>query len=140
MSDRISAKELVARFEAVIHRGGDAWYARCPAHKDKSPSLSIRDTGETFLIYCQARCTTEDVLAAVGLSFRDLYPKPWRAVREAATSTAAWEHRKRSRVDPLEHERLILEVAQADISAGKALSLEDRARVELAVMRTKGAA
>jgi DNA primase len=123
-----------------MDRGARSWYAKCPAHDDKSPSLSIRETGDTILIHCFAGCSAEDVLAAVGLSFRDLYRDEWQAARRAATATAAHDYQKRLRDDPQEHERLILEIAQADIDAGKTLSIEDRARIELALQRMRGAA
>ena len=35
---------LLSRLDMVKSAGNDRWYARCPAHQDKSPSLSIRDT------------------------------------------------------------------------------------------------
>lgn len=55
---------------------GDFQYeAKCPAHDDRSASLSIGqgDDGRT-LIHCHAGCRTEDVLAAVGLKMSDLMP------------------------------------------------------------------
>jgi hypothetical protein len=61
----------------------------------------------------------------------------WRSSRERAVSGAAWNYSRKAKSDPLDHERLILEIAQADIAAGKELSLEDQARVQLAVLRLK---
>jgi DNA primase len=60
--------EITARFGA---RNGKA---HCPAHDDRNASLSIKagDDGRT-LIHCFADCRTEDVLAAVGLTLRDLF-------------------------------------------------------------------
>jgi hypothetical protein len=48
--------------------------AICPAHDDHSPSLSVRldpDNGNTLLT-CQADCTFDQIIAALGLSARDL--------------------------------------------------------------------
>lgn len=57
--------------------GEGRWMARCPAHEDRSPSLSIRETGHgQVLLHCFAGCDTEDILTAVGLCFSDLYDKP----------------------------------------------------------------
>jgi DNA primase len=128
---------LLDRLDSVIERGGAAWYARCPAHSDRSPSLSIKDAGDRVLIYCHAGCAADDVLAAVGLSFRDLYKDEWRSSHERAVSGAAWDYSRKTKSDPLDHERLILELAQAELGAGKQLSLEDQARVQLAVLRLK---
>jgi len=59
---------------------GSGYRARCPAHNDVQPSLSInqaRDGG--LVIHCHAGCETKDVLAAMGKTFADLLPEP-RAV------------------------------------------------------------
>lgn len=66
---------LLSRLEGVRQSGPNRWLARCPAHHDKNPSLSVRelDDGRT-LLHCFAGCDTAAVLAAVGLEFSDLYP------------------------------------------------------------------
>jgi len=68
------------------HAGRGRWQAKCPAHADRSPSLSIRqaDDGRT-LIHCFAGCEPQEILAALGLSRRDLFvgppPSPEQAQR-----------------------------------------------------------
>lgn len=56
-------------------RSGAGYVARCPAHDDRAPSLSISaaDDGR-ILLHCWAGCETVDVLAALGLTWHDLYP------------------------------------------------------------------
>lgn len=51
------------------------YIAQCPAHEDRSPSLSIRegDNGNA-LIYCHAGCTTDTIIRALDLTFTDLFP------------------------------------------------------------------
>jgi hypothetical protein len=70
-------ENLVQRLNAK--RSGKGWKARCPAHNDRTPSLSI-DEGEDgcALIHCHAGCDTDDVLAALGMSRRDLFPATYR--------------------------------------------------------------
>lgn len=48
--------------------------AKCPAHEDSSPSLSIA-TGRDgrVLLNCFGGCALADVLKALGLSMRDLF-------------------------------------------------------------------
>jgi putative DNA primase/helicase len=47
-------------------RAGAGWTARCPAHDDHTPSLSIRDAEENkVLIRCHAGCDQERVIAAL---------------------------------------------------------------------------
>src|SRR5258708_7376230 len=47
-------------------RVGAAWIARCPAHDDREPSLSIRDADDSkVLVRCHAGCKQEEVIAAL---------------------------------------------------------------------------
>ena len=54
---------------------GSGWCSRCPAHRDRNPSLSIHagDDGRA-LVYCHAGCTVDAVCAAIGLRPADLFP------------------------------------------------------------------
>lgn len=75
--------DLLSRLEAVTPAGDGQWKARCPAHDDRNPSLSITagDDG-TALVRCWAGCETESICTAVGLSLADLFPD-----RPGATSS-----------------------------------------------------
>jgi len=67
---------LLSRLERVRPSGPDCWKARCPAHEDRGPSLSVRETDDgRVLVHCFAGCDVSDVLVAVGLSLSDLYPE-----------------------------------------------------------------
>ena len=44
---------------------GDRFVACCPAHDDRSPSLSIKDTGEKILFHCFAGCSQNEVIDAL---------------------------------------------------------------------------
>ncbi len=45
---------------------GRAWMARCPAHDDREPSLSIADGGDgKVLVHCHAGCEQHRVIAAL---------------------------------------------------------------------------
>ena len=65
---------ILNRLEGVAARGSNQWIARCPAHEDRHPSLSITDAGDKLLLKCFAECETAAVLAAIGLDWSDLYP------------------------------------------------------------------
>jgi hypothetical protein len=54
--------------------------ARCPAHEDRSPSLSITRKSDRVLLNCQAGCNTDDVLAALSLTRQDLFDQPKQAM------------------------------------------------------------
>ena len=47
-------------------KAGGGWTARCPAHDDRTPSLSIRDAEDNkVLVRCHAGCDQERVIAAL---------------------------------------------------------------------------
>lgn len=66
--------EILERLHKV-RKLGNGWTACCPAHEDANPSLSVAvgDDGR-FLVCCQAGCPTSDVMEALGLGLRDLFP------------------------------------------------------------------
>lgn len=71
------ASKLLDRLSGVKQTAPGRWIARCPAHEDKSPSLSIRESDDgRVLIHDFGGCDTEDVLTAVGMQFSDLFTKP----------------------------------------------------------------
>jgi putative DNA primase/helicase len=47
------------------YRAGAGWMARCPAHEDRKPSLSIRDADNKLLVHCHAGCAQERVISAL---------------------------------------------------------------------------
>jgi len=49
------------------YRVGRGWVARCPAHKDRHPSLSISQADRRLLVYCHAGCSQRTVIAALQL-------------------------------------------------------------------------
>ncbi len=132
----MTVETLLSRLDGVRPAGDGRWYSECPAHDDRSPSLSIRDAGDKVLVHCFAGCEAEDVLNAVGLTFRDLYPDEYRAAHAAACAQKI----KLPPIDLIALERRIIDLAESDLRAGKTLSAEDRARLEIALERVKGAA
>jgi hypothetical protein len=72
-----AASKVLDRVAGVRQVGAGRWIARCPAHEDKSPSLSIRENDDgRVLLHCFGGCETTDVIAAIGLAFTDLFDKP----------------------------------------------------------------
>lgn len=62
--DQFYAAELILVLDAV--RGGDGqWIARCPAHDDHTPSLSITERNGRVFWHCHAGCSQESVAAAI---------------------------------------------------------------------------
>jgi hypothetical protein len=48
---------------------GDGWSARCPAHDNERPSLTVKEADNgLILMYCHAECSYEDICRAIGVS------------------------------------------------------------------------
>jgi len=96
--DRLLAALATASGHAPS-RNGSSWSARCPAHDDKSPSLSVSQSDDgRALVHCHAGCTAKDVATALGLRMADLMPSrngradaPRKKPQAFATADAAIE-------------------------------------------------
>ena len=64
---------------------GEGFVCRCPAHDDKTPSLSISESGEKILLHCHAGCTPEAICSALGLKLSDLFTGNGSPARIVAT-------------------------------------------------------
>ena len=66
---------LLSRCEKVRSTGRGTWLACCPAHEDKNPSMTVRETEEgVVLVHCFAGCDVGQIISAVGLEFDALFP------------------------------------------------------------------
>ncbi len=73
---------LLNRLKKVKSTGKNKWIACCPAHDDRSPSLSIGVGNQgQILIYCHAGCGAAAILDAVGMNFSDLYPPDFKRLQ-----------------------------------------------------------
>ena len=54
----------------------NAYQAKCPAHNDQNPSLSVEmgDDGKV-LFHCFAGCPTDQIITGLGLSWQDVFPQ-----------------------------------------------------------------
>lgn len=58
-----------------VRQSGNGHTSRCPAHDDKSPSLSIHQADDgKVLMYCAAGCSISDVTDSIGIELKDLFP------------------------------------------------------------------
>jgi hypothetical protein len=69
----VNFDSFLSRFPGA-RKQGRQWQAKCPAHQDQKPSLSISEGKDgRILVKCQAGCGTESVCAALGLTTADLF-------------------------------------------------------------------
>ena len=136
----VSAAKLIDRLDKVRAIGPDRWLARCPAHEDKSPSLSIRETERGMtLAHCFSGCEIESILDAVGLTFADIMPERIGDQHSYKPERPNHWHASRDALRVLSHEVLIVAIAGENIANGIALSDDDRDRVSQAANRIRAA-
>jgi len=59
-------KKILEKLEGV-KKTNDHYIANCPAHQDRHPSLSLRESEGKLLIFCHAGCSYGKVLDALGI-------------------------------------------------------------------------
>lgn len=133
----MSVDNLLSRLDKVKRTGHGKWIARCPAHDDKRPSLSIRelDDGRILLHDFSGQCGAGDILSAIGLTFDDLYP-------ERPIENGKPERRPFPAVDVLRaisFEVTIVAMAASRMLSGKHFAEADRERLFLAASRIQAA-
>lgn len=128
----MSAAALLKKLDSVRATGPSKWIARCPAHDDKSPSLAIAETGDgTVLMHDFAGCNVSEILSAIGLELRDLFP-------ERVGHYVKAQRRPFNAMDVLRctaHEVQIAACVVADVINGKPISVMDCERIQLAAER-----
>jgi hypothetical protein len=82
---------VLSRLEGV-KGNGTQWKARCPAHPDKVPSLSVGEKDGKILLNCLAGCPIETVLEAAGLEWKDLFTQSALRPRLVAEYSYTDEH------------------------------------------------
>ncbi len=72
-----AAGKIIDRLSGVRETAPGRWMAKCPAHPDKTPSLSICDPGDgKVLLHDFGGCEVGAVLGSLGLSLSDLFDRP----------------------------------------------------------------
>jgi hypothetical protein len=123
--------DLIGRLDKVKGRNG-RYTASCPAHKDRSPSLALRELDDgRILLHCFGGCATDEVLGAIGLTLTDLFPERLDAVREPIRNPFSAADLLRI----IYIEGLVVNVVAEDLSRGLSITHADRDRLKLAVER-----
>ena len=133
----MSADKLLGQIERVKQTGPGRWMAKCPAHADRTASLSVREKDDgAVLVHCFAGCSVHEIVAAAGLELSDLFPE-----RPAGQHQAPARHRVTA-ADALRAvgmEALVVCAAASAMAAGEPLSSVDRERLLVAAERVQHA-
>lgn len=137
------AVDLVLSRLDKVRKAGDGYTARCPAHQDKTASLSIAVGNDgRLLLHCFAGCSVHDVVGAIGLTINDLFP------RRLADSTPearrelhslAIRSQVRAAANVINHESGVVLIAAGDVHQGRMLTDADHNRLAVACERIRAA-
>ena len=127
---------LLPLLQSAKPSGKNRWMARCPAHEDKYPSLSVRRFDDDAIsVKCFPGCSTGQILAAVGLNPSDLFPQnelpqdyPFQRSRPQSIPY-------REILTNLREDLLALSIGLGELKQGNLLTLEDLERLDEAALR-----
>ena len=132
----MSAELLLSHLSKVRKMGPDRWMACCPAHNDKSPSLSIRECSDgRVLLHCWTGCGANEILESVGLTFDALFPE--NLTDHAPRERQPFSHREA--MAGLVPEVMFVAAASSDMLK-QPLKKSDHDRLIIAVSRLAAAA
>lgn len=131
----MSAAALLDHLKGVRRCGPNRWVASCPAHEDKTPSLSIRELDDgRLLVHCFGKdCSFEDIVAGAGVDVAEMFPP--------APPRAEGYRRDRRPFLPADvfqiakHEIAVASLIACDMHARKAVSDADYERLLIAAGR-----
>lgn len=128
------ANQLLGRLMRVKRTGRGRWLASCPAHDDKSPSLSVREKPDgTLLIHCFAGCGALDVLNSLGLQWNALFPLD--SSDRSGTEPTHSRVPARDLLEIVSQDVTVVSIVAADMLAGKTIEETDWKRLAQAAAR-----
>lgn len=131
-SRKVSIDLILPSLGKARSLGRNKWVACCPAHDDKSPSLSIQITDNRILMHCFAGCHIEDITAAMGLRISDLFSG-------SLSREQRREYKRQQYRTVIKHESLFLHMAKNDLQNGLEISAIDKERIDKAAARVRKA-
>lgn len=126
---------ILSRLNKVKGRNGN-WVACCPAHEDRSPSMTIRETPDgKILMHCFSGCSIGEIAGAIGIDLSDLFPP-----------TNDYDYNKPQRRDKprflasdllkvISFEATVVAISANDMARGRELQSSDKERLMLACQR-----
>ena len=125
----LDLNQILSRLDKVRQHQKGRYMALCPAHEDRSRSLSLTQAEDgRILMHCFAGCHIEDVCSSIDLELKDLFPS---TEQQNYSTIPDWKRQRYQ--DALVREHMIVEMARADRAKGLTLSEADKARVLKAI-------
>ena len=112
-----------------VRKSGTGWIAKCPAHEDRSPSLSVKEGQRGVMLHCHAGCSFAAIVEALGLKQSDTFYESLSAPQRRQRATKAILKSACS-------ESLVIVCAASPTAP---LNDEDRARLKTATLRLRAA-
>jgi hypothetical protein len=143
----VPQEAVLPKLDGLRKTAADRWIAKCPAHEDRHPSLSIKACEDgTLLMKCRSRqCDLRDIVHAIGLELRDLFARRVTDRRRAYEhELAPWQFEGRSRKDKLpvsdalqliRLEMYVVLICANDMVRGVEITVQDLDRLGEAVCR-----
>lgn len=76
-----------------VRRSGEGWLALCPAHADSEPSLTVGVGADgRALVNCHRGCSTDEIVAGLGLEVGDLFEQVERVVEDRPELVATYDY------------------------------------------------
>lgn len=125
---------VLTRLTKLRQRQPGQWSARCPAHQDRGPSLSVRENPDgAVLVHCFANCSVDAVLGALGLEMSDLFPPRAKSGREPQRQPRLLTAPQA--LELLEAEATFIAMAARNVANGVTLTQPDLDRLLVAAGR-----
>jgi len=124
----MTIENLLSRLTKVKSRTHGNWIACCPAHDDKTPSMTIREVDDgRILVHCFGGCSAEEIMGAAGLEMSELFPE-----RLADATPMRRPFNSHNVLEALDEEALVVCMSAEKIHNGTVLSKADMDRLWVA--------
>lgn len=125
-------EEILSRLDRVRKTGSASWIACCPAHDDRSPSMTLKEIEDgRVLAHCFSGCHFQEIVDATGLGWDVWFPEK----TEHSPSIVKRPFPAGDVLEALSQEALLVAVTACNVANGIELSKEDKDRLLLAYQR-----
>jgi len=127
---------LLSRLDKVKRTGDGKYLACCPSHADDDPSLAITDLPDgRILVHCFAGCSPGSIMESLDLSLSDLFPDGG-IKHHMYGGTPVHRKQQIKKANGIEHEKLVLKIADGMRNRGEKLTTADLKREREAYLKT----